>query len=144
MTFHCEPPDYFLHEVRYCGTYYHKWIKASQITGISLVCSKAFSSQQQLHIWPFVRRIHWRSVDSPYKARVMRKAFSFHFIPWSMSMCQINHRGNRNTAINSEVTIRNMGKLKDINPWTTGDWHNAKWKSKNTRDHIFVLFLTRH
>ena len=56
---------------------------ASQITGVSIVCSGVCSgSDQRKHQSPaslaFVRGIHRWSVDSPHKWPVTRKMFPFH------------------------------------------------------------------
>ena len=67
---------------------------ASEITGISIVCSTICSGvDQRKHqsstSLAFVRGIHWWLVDSPPKWTVMRKMFSFDDIVMNLlTMCQ--------------------------------------------------------
>ena len=58
---------------------------ASQITGVSVVCSTVcLGADQRKHqssaSLGFVRRIHWWLMDSPHKGPVTRKMFPFHVI----------------------------------------------------------------
>ena len=63
--------------------WHHMSVKASQITGNSIVCTTVCLGQrkrQSQHYWPLVWGIHRLSVDSLHKGSVMRQAFPCHVV----------------------------------------------------------------
>ena len=67
---------------------------ASLITGVSIVCSTVCSGadqrKYQSSAWlAFVRRIHWRLMNSPHKRPVTRKMFPFDDVIMSVSCTHV-------------------------------------------------------
>ena len=98
---------------------------ASQITGITIVCSTVYSgADQRKHqnsaSLAFMRGIHWSPVNSPHKGPVTRKMFPFDDVivtflykdTWILTECLLN--------ITHGVSFTTSWHLFDC--WRDADW----------------------
>ena len=96
-------------------------VLASQITGNTLVCSTACSTNNRgnfkvPHYWSFVRGIHWWQVDSHRKVPVMRKAFPYH------------QRHHHDDVIKWKHFSRNWSFVRGIHLSPLNSLHKGQWR----------------